>query len=81
MILGVSSLITFTIDGIEYQAEEGMTWEEWCNSEYNVDGFWCGSGYVRPAGTIVAGVDLVSPFNVIINGKAYSIASLGGGAD
>jgi len=28
-------LITFTIDGAEYQAEEGMTWEEWCNSSYN----------------------------------------------
>lgn len=28
-------LITFTIDGIEYQAEKGMTWEKWVNSEYN----------------------------------------------
>lgn len=31
------NLITFTIDGTEYQAEEGMTWEEWINSEYNID--------------------------------------------
>jgi hypothetical protein len=31
-----SNLITFTIDGTEYQAEEGMTWEDWCNSEYNI---------------------------------------------
>ena len=31
-------LITFTIDGVEYQAEEGMTWGEWVNSEYNVNG-------------------------------------------
>lgn len=29
------NLITFTIDGIEYQAEEGMTWESWVDSEYN----------------------------------------------
>ena len=29
------NLITFTIDGTEYQAEEGMTWGEWVNSEYN----------------------------------------------
>lgn len=29
------NLITFTVDGVEYQAEEGMTWGEWCNSEYN----------------------------------------------
>ena len=28
-------LITFTISGISYQAEEGMTWEQWCNSGYN----------------------------------------------
>jgi hypothetical protein len=30
------NLITFTIDGTEYQAEEGMTWGEWVDSEYNV---------------------------------------------
>lgn len=31
------NLITFTIDGTEYQAEEGMTWGEWVDSEYNVN--------------------------------------------
>ena len=29
------TLITFTINGIEYQAEEGMTWSEWVESSYN----------------------------------------------
>lgn len=29
------SLITFTIDGTEYQAEEGMTWGQWVESKYN----------------------------------------------
>lgn len=29
-----TQLITFTIDGISCQAEEGMTWEEFINSEY-----------------------------------------------
>ena len=33
---GGGSLITFTIDGVQYQAEEGMTWEEWVNSEFNI---------------------------------------------
>ena len=33
------ALITFTIDGTEYQAEEGMTWGEWCDSEHNTDGY------------------------------------------
>ena len=30
-------LITFTVDEVQYQAEEGMTWEEFVNSEYNTD--------------------------------------------
>ena len=29
------SLIEFTIAGTTYQAKEGMTWNEWVNSEYN----------------------------------------------
>ena len=29
------ALISFTIDGTSYQAEEGMTWEQWVNSDYN----------------------------------------------
>lgn len=33
------TLITFSIDGTEYQAEEGMTWNEWIASEYNTDAF------------------------------------------
>lgn len=30
---------TIIIDGIEYQAEEGMTWEEWIASDYNINNF------------------------------------------
>lgn len=29
-----SNLILFTVAGVEYQAEEGMTWSEWVNSQY-----------------------------------------------
>ena len=32
-----SNLITFIVNGTEYQAEEGMTWGEWVDSEYNVN--------------------------------------------
>ena len=32
-------MISFTIDGVIYQAEEGMTWEEWINSDYNDNTF------------------------------------------
>ena len=35
-VVNSGDLITFTIDGTEYQAEEGMTWGEWVDSEYNV---------------------------------------------
>lgn len=34
-IINGPKLITFTIDSVEYQAEEGMTWQDWVNSEYN----------------------------------------------
>ena len=35
------SLISFTIAGTSYQAEEGMTWEEWVNSDYNTSDYYC----------------------------------------
>ena len=34
-----SNLISFTIDGATYQAEAGMTWGEWVESDYNTLGF------------------------------------------
>ena len=33
------TLINFTIDGEPYQAESGMTWAEWVESDYNTDDF------------------------------------------
>jgi len=36
------SLISFTIDGTSYQGVEGMTWEEWVNSEYNISNYVIG---------------------------------------
>ena len=39
MMVGGSNTISFTIEGTSYQAEEGMTWKEWINSDYNTDGF------------------------------------------
>lgn len=64
-------IITFTVNGTEYQAEEGMTWEEWCNSGYNVDRF---RSYLHTAvftydgGAIVQGQ---TPSDVICNGCEY----------
>jgi hypothetical protein len=49
---GEVKLINFTISSLyedypekTYQAEEGMTWEDFCNSKYNVDNW-----YLRDAG-------------------------------
>lgn len=30
----------FSIDGTKYQVEDGMTWRDWVNSEYNTDGYF-----------------------------------------
>lgn len=39
--------IIFKIESVEYTAEEGMTWLEWVNSEYNVDDYYSTfNGYV-----------------------------------
>ena len=38
------AIITFTVaytyGNVEYQAEEGMTWQQWCESSYNTAGFY-----------------------------------------
>lgn len=36
-IITEPALISFTIGSTTYQAEEGMTWQEWCDSEYNIN--------------------------------------------
>lgn len=72
------TLITFTVGSTTYQAEEDMTWYEWCNSEYNTSSFvctdpsytvWGSSNYMnhvaRNDETNVAGSDY------IINGETY----------
>ena len=33
-------LISFTIDGTSYQAKDGMTWEQWVDSDYNTGKFY-----------------------------------------
>lgn len=52
-ILSDIELISFTIAGTTYQAEAGMTWYEWCNSNYNTYGYNTGneSGMLVMKGT------------------------------
>jgi hypothetical protein len=59
------NLIAFTVDGSEYQAEEGMTWEEFINSEYNtINAYEDGSGYYIEAnkflGMSLEGIYIIS---------------------
>lgn len=55
--------ITFTIDGVEFTAAEGMTWGEWCDTKYNTIGAYVKSetGYVYVGTSAVADAVLVSP--------------------
>ena len=73
--VGGSNLITFTIHGTQYQAEEGMTWEEFVNSEYSDDAFDLWGGHVFYNGHLL---DLLSDSDIIINNGIYY--SGGGGA-
>ena len=44
--VGSVTLITFNISSKSYQAEEGMTWQQWVDSSYNTDGYIIASNYV-----------------------------------
>lgn len=37
IVKGEKKEISFTIAGTAYQAEDSMTWAEWCDSEYNIN--------------------------------------------
>lgn len=42
------NIISFIIDDTTYQAEEDMSWEEWINSDYNIDNYvvMTANGYI-----------------------------------
>jgi len=73
---GTKELITFTIAGTEYQAEVGMTWAEWCESEYNTGGNYEVRGsYVYVTGTYSQisynGANDLPSSSIIMSGCAY----------
>ena len=80
--LAKKSLINFTIDGTSYQAEEGMTWEQWVNSKYNIGNYVVGetSCGIRIRRDPVTGYDegildpkaqFAQPSDLIINNGFY----------
>lgn len=84
---GGATLINFTINGTSYQAEEGMTWQQWVDSSYNTGAFIIESSYVAVQSvSSVGGYKYVaynstyeSPQNVIVQDRSYALLVAGGG--
>lgn len=74
--IAIINVITFTVNNVSYQAEENMTWRNWCNSGYNTDSFTCiyeskdsvFKNYNSSGGYVISGVFLD---DYIILNKAY----------
>ena len=64
------TLINFTIGTSDFQAERGMTWEQWVNSSYNTEGFFTENNLVLfPGGETP--VDQIQPTDIIVDGEQY----------
>ena len=64
--------ISFSIDGVVYQAKEGMTWGEWASSAYNTGNFVVsGDTLAGIFGNIFLGASKVSLSDVIISNYHY----------
>ena len=73
------TLISFSVEWEDYQAEEGMTWAEWVVSDYNTDGYTVDedSCISKSNGdTIAKGFVVVRPSD-IINNTSYGIIGSG----
>ena len=71
-------LISFTVEGVSYQAEPGMTWSEWTISSYNTDGYIDKETMIVPAVQMCSKtrIDGAVPTEVIVAGD-YSIRHAG----
>lgn len=79
-----TTLISFTIEGTEYQAELGMTWAQWVDSSYNTGGFAVdvGDNTIRNGPKYLytsSNMQLVFSSNTVISGGAYTLAYGGAG--
>ena len=83
---GGPNLITFTIDGTEYQAEDGMTWEEWVNSEYDDGNYLVYNAYAiaRFQGTSLVYVfdntQTVFKSDLVKSNYSYNLQAMGAGS-
>ena len=68
-----AKIISFTVDGTVYQAEEGMDWNDFIASKYNTKSFICVVTKVRSApGKHISDASCGSNPNKIINNYEYS---------
>lgn len=71
-------IISFTIANTNYQAEEGMTWKEWVESQYNNDGYICLGDVVQGHGTVCYNGKTVSLSEQIKSNTAYTMSNPSG---
>ena len=73
-----ANLITFTIDGETYNAEENMTWQEWVDSAYSAKEWYVSDGHIIKQNNYF--IYYESPNIKIIAGNSYETyyASQGG---
>lgn len=80
-VMGGATLISFTINGTTYQAEEGMTWGEWVSSTYNTGGYGVSGLNVTSPALGNPLVNDVIATDVIVNGRSYTYNTSGGGSN
>lgn len=79
-----NNLISFSVRGVNYFAEEGMTWEEWVDSEYNsTKEFYISNNNIfgGPYKIKYDGSRSVLITDIITNNYNYILAAESGGSD
>ena len=74
------NIIVFYVSGVEFYAESGMTWAEWCSSKYNTKQFVNYGSHIL-ATYPYSGYIYVSPNSLINPNTNYSITSGSGGGN
>lgn len=71
---GTSTRISFELKGLEEYADNGMTWADWVNSDYNTDGWYIQSDNIllkSGFGGIIVAVENVKSSDEIQAGGCY----------
>lgn len=73
-----TNLIEFTINSVPYQAEEGMTWQDFVDSSYNDGRISVSSKYVGHDGMWLANTSggMLAPLDVIVPNYNYEYAEV-----